>query len=555
MKQDASSGQISSLLAWSVLILCQMALPQAIAAATETDTVPLRQVSLQLKWNHQFQFAGYYAAIEQGFYRDAGLDVDLIEYSPSQTPIDQLLGGRVEFAVSDTGALLYRATGAPLVALAAVFQRSPSVLISLEQSGISDLSQLRGRRVMLSGGFMNAELMAMLKTADIDSQNLRAVPSITDVSVLIDGNVDAYNGYTTNEVFTLNQLGIPHTIFHPNDFGVDFYGDILLTTEALISSDPGLVRNFRDASLRGWAFAVENPDQVVDLILEKYNPHGRSRDHLLFEATEAIKLIMPHVVPIGYMNEARWQHISNVFRLQGLLTRPVDIDAFIYREPLDSNEFYSLISRYRTPLALIAVAMLGLMMLFHIVRLRGQVSSRTRELQAAMVMAENEARTDTLTGLSNRRRFFEAMSRDLAQASRSGLPLVLLYLDIDHFKQINDRYGHAAGDEVLRQLGSVFRQHCRSGDIVARIGGEEFALGSLNTSREDVMVVAERLRRAIESKPVRIGNTDIVITVSIGISMMERDDNAVEDLLRKADTALYQAKQAGRNTIRLWKET
>lgn len=516
----------------------------------QATTAPLQEVRVQLKWTHQFQFAGYYAALHNGYYRDVGLDVILIEHSPAVTPIDQLMGGRVDFAVADSGALIYRSAGVPLVALAAIFQNSPSILISLADSGISELSDLKNKRAMLSGGYMNAELMSMLQSVGIDSNEIQLVPSDTDIDVLIEGKTDAYNGYTTNEPYFLGKRGIPFIAFLPRDYGVDFYGDILITTEDTIKSDPELVSNFRAATLEGWDYAVRNPEELVSLILEKYNSQEKSRDHLLFEAQEAIKLILPNVVPIGYMNEERWQRIEAIFREQGILTQSVDLERFLYQAE-ETMGLVEIFNRYKVELIVGMVLLIGIMLLSHIVGLRTQINARTKELKEAKLYAEIEARTDMLTGLPNRRYFFEELTRDIAQAERHDIPLSIISVDIDFFKNINDRHGHAAGDEALRRAGELFKNCTRSGDIAARIGGEEFAMACLNTKKEEARKLAERLSQEMESKSINYMDESFQITFSVGVAMREKGDN-VEQLLQKADSALYEAKQGGRNRICEW---
>lgn len=512
--------------------------------------VPLQEVRVQLKWTHQFQFAGYYAAIHNGYYRDAGLKVTLIEHSPGVTPIDQLMGGRVDFSVADSGALIYRAAGVPLVALAAIFQNSPSILISLAESGISELSDLKNKRAMLSGGYMNAELMSMLQNVGIASDEIQLMPSDTDINVLIDGKTDAYNAYTTNEPYILTQRGISFISFLPRDYGVDFYGDILITTEATIATDPELVSNFREATLKGWNYAVRNPEELVDLILEKYNSQNKSREHLLFEAKESIKLILPNVVPIGYMNEERWQRIETIFRDQGILTQNVDLARFLYQSD-EELMLAELFNRYKVEIIVSIIVLTGIMLLSHIVRLRTQIKMRTKELEEAKLRAEIDARTDMLTGLPNRRYFLEELTRDIAQAERHDIPLSIISVDIDFFKHINDKHGHAAGDEALRRAAQVFKNYTRSGDIAARIGGEEFAMACLNTKNEEAHKLAERLCLEMERKTINYGDESFHVTFSIGIATREKGDNVVQ-LLQKADSALYGAKQSGRNRICEW---
>ncbi len=515
------------------------------------DTAPLQPVRVQLKWAHQFQFAGYYAAIDQGYYRDAGLAVTLVEYAPSIVPIDQLLGGRVDFTIGDAGALIYRSAGVPLVALAAIFQHSPSILISLESSGIRELQDLENRRAMLGGGYMNAELMAMLQQAGI-GDNIQVIPSETSIDALINGKTDAYNGYVTNEPYLLAREDIPFISFQPRDYGVDFYGDILITTEATIARDPAMVDSFREATLKGWTYAVAHPETVVDLILAQYNNQDKTRDHLLFEARQAIELILPDVVPIGYMNEERWQRIESLFGEQGLLDGPVDMQQFLY-QPDKTTDLLAAVSRYKVPIIAGVILLAGILMLYHILSLRTQIRARTRELEAAKRHAETEARTDALTGLPNRRHFLEELTRDMAQADRQSIPLSIVSVDIDYFKHINDRYGHAAGDEALRRVGSVLKTYIRTGDIAARIGGEEFALACLNTGNREARKLAERLSRDMDRTIINYQGESFQLTVSVGLAILAPGDH-LDHLLRKADIALYRAKQNGRNRICEWCE-
>ena len=172
-------------------------------------------------------------------------------------------------------------------------------------------------------------------------------------------------------------------------------------------------------------------------------------------------------------------------------------------------------------------------------------------LEAAKQQAEMEARTDALTGLPNRRQFLESLGRDIANADRQQWPLTVISMDIDFFKQINDKYGHAAGDETLVQVSEIFKKYSRASDAAARIGGEEFALICPNTSAEDTQQLSNRLRNEVADTAIVYKKQQFHITLSIGIAVMQQGDN-VEQLLRKADMALYEAKKTGRNKVCIW---
>ena len=159
------------------------------------------------------------------------------------------------------------------------------------------------------------------------------------------------------------------------------------------------------------------------------------------------------------------------------------------------------------------------------------------------------ATTDELTGLWNRRYFMQAAKKEMERARRYNDSFSLLTLDIDHFKTVNDNLGHAAGDEVLRNLASVIKNFFREVDIPGRLGGEEFSIILPNTDLYSAASVAERLRQEIEKNPTEYGGEDIYITLSIGVTSYHTGVTSVDKLLKKADEALYEAKAGGRNCV------
>jgi diguanylate cyclase (GGDEF)-like protein len=170
-------------------------------------------------------------------------------------------------------------------------------------------------------------------------------------------------------------------------------------------------------------------------------------------------------------------------------------------------------------------------------------------LRAAKERAEALARTDELTGLNNRRAFLEQGSRLLNQAKRFNHPLSLIMLDVDYFKRINDTYGHAIGDSVLKSLAEILKSTIREVDLIGRLGGEEFALILPETCLADAVTFAERLRALIANTGLACMNGEVTITASFGIASYAEDDNSLDILTRKADEALYRAKQNGRNRV------
>ncbi len=187
------------------------------------------------------------------------------------------------------------------------------------------------------------------------------------------------------------------------------------------------------------------------------------------------------------------------------------------------------------------------MMIFYVSR----SNELSYQLRVAQEKAEAQARTDELTGLNNRRAFQEWGAVAVEQWQRYHRSLSILVLDIDFFKRINDTHGHAAGDAVLRHLAALVQQTARSSDFASRLGGEEFAVLLTETSAAEALQAAERLRVLIESSPTTYAGTDIRLTVSIGVAEMEQSCAGLDGLVDRADHALYEAKEQGRNRSRL----
>ena len=181
------------------------------------------------------------------------------------------------------------------------------------------------------------------------------------------------------------------------------------------------------------------------------------------------------------------------------------------------------------------------------VRPRRALEARQREL---LEQLEHQALTDMLTGLPNRRAFLNGSTQAIARARRSGDAVAVGVADVDHFKSINDRYGHATGDQVLKEVASVIRHAARAGDLVARTGGEEFSLLFPCATVEQAVLVAGRIRAAVQDHAVTTPDGEVLrITLSIGVAQLPPDEGAFEAALARADAALYRAKHGGRNRV------
>jgi diguanylate cyclase (GGDEF)-like protein len=180
-------------------------------------------------------------------------------------------------------------------------------------------------------------------------------------------------------------------------------------------------------------------------------------------------------------------------------------------------------------------------------RLAALVEERTQELEAARNAAVIEARTDTLTGISNRRSFMEEGQKTLELCVRDDLPLNLVMMDLDHFKSINDRHGHVAGDQALVAFANAVTGLIRESDIFGRVGGEEFAMLTI-CEPDDAVRMAERVCSQVRAITIAADQVAVSFTISIGVAHLDQE-TAIEELLKRADEALYDAKQGGRDRV------
>ena len=318
-----------------VLCVCFPALGQQggrALAERHLPVAPLSAAILQLNWECQFQFAGYFVALDKGYYRDVGLDVTILEGGPGMSPVDSVLAGDAHFGVARSGLLFQRIRGRPVVVLAAIFQHSPVVMITKASSGIATPQDMVGRRVMLLEGDNSAEYVAMLRSEGISLDDITMVPSSSGLDDFIKGKMDVLTGYVTNEPHCLEKRGISISMIRPQNYGIDFYGDCLFTSQHIIDQNPHRVSAFRLASLRGWEYAMAHSTEVIDDILPRYGVR-KDRDLLLHEAEEMRDLIHPGTVIMGHMNPGRWQSMAETYARLGMMRSDFSIEGFIY----DSN--------------------------------------------------------------------------------------------------------------------------------------------------------------------------------------------------------------------------
>ncbi|GAA5145701.1 hypothetical protein GCM10023213_37670 [Prosthecobacter algae] len=345
------------------------------------------KITVQLKWKHAFQFAGHYAALEKGFYKEAGLDVTLKEGGPETHFADELTSGNCQYAVALSSMVIHRNEGSPVVALAAILQHSPEVLLVPGASGINTPHQMAGKTVAVSPEDTPA-LLAMFKNEGLAADAVKTIPYEFSPEKMLSGVIAGMGAYTINEPFLLRERGIPFRLLQPRDYGVDFYGDCLYTTEAEIRQHPARVRAFLDATLKGWQYAMSHREEIIDLLKSRYQC-PISREGLHYEADEMARLMFSELIDIGHMNEGRWRHIGDTYVRLGMLPEGYSLDGFLYeRDPKkDLSWLWWTLGGTMGSTFLLAALVLGL------IRVNNRITNAERQAREAQAMLQTVINT------------------------------------------------------------------------------------------------------------------------------------------------------------------
>jgi diguanylate cyclase (GGDEF)-like protein len=795
-------------------------------------------VSLQLAWLHQFQSAGFYVAQEKGFYAELDLNVTIKEYQSGTNSVDAVLSKKSDYGIGKSSLIIDRSHKKPVVALMALFQHSPSVLITTNPV-IKTPKDLFNRIVMMSFEESSAvSILSMLMSHGVKKEDIFLRHPSFNLDDLIMQKIDAMACYISNEPFILDERNISHTILNPKDYGFDFYGDILFTSEDEITLHKERAKRFYSASKKGWEWAFDHVEETALLIYEKYNTQHKSLDALLYEGKMLKQLAFEEGKPFGLIEPKKFDDIANVYKISGLLKNGTSLEGFVdplhfakdtvkigilairedstiipktwsdsaqylsdlfpshqfviiplsfeemqksiqkkeidfiitnpmhaiqlehtygisriatlmprykdhyYSEygsviftkadtanintyndlktktigavsehslagyllglkeinnpsltknisflgthhnvvkavmenrvdvgiirsdvlermqdeglislkdikvlgakkypnfpflistelypewvlaktphtseyltnevlssllklsitpkvkqafrlktPLDYSKIYIILKEFniypyeQEPftfkdvlvkynavfLGIIFIFIISFAFLAHIQHLNKKLRERTGEIENFNATLEQEvderthqlsllnsklkdlANTDELTKIDNRRHFLLLATQYFHLAKRNAMELHILSLDIDFFKHVNDTYGHAKGDDVLKFFAKSIKEIIRKSDLFGRIGGEEFSICIQNTPLDGARILAEKIRESIERTTG--GAQDLpAITVSIGISSLKESDKEVFDIMQRSDEALYIAKRNGRNQVQI----
>lgn len=295
----------------SGLFVCLAGTAVSIFAAEAGE---LRPLVLRLPYSPQFQFAGLYAAQAKGFFRARGLEVTLVHTrNEMAAPIEDVLSGGAAFGILQGPQLVTsRMEGKPVVVIAAIMQHSPQALVARADSGIRTPHDLVGKRVALDRTSMVSEVRMMLEREGLDFGQLRVVENRWDTNELITRVADAMSTFVIDGPYYLRQQGVEVNVIRPVDYGVDFYGDCLFTTESIARDDRPLVEAVRAAVLEGWAYALREPAELVEWIATHLpdRPERIDRALMMNEAREVARLVNADLVELGHMNRGRWEAMA-----------------------------------------------------------------------------------------------------------------------------------------------------------------------------------------------------------------------------------------------------
>lgn len=300
------------------MILKRLYLLIILLIANPVFSAELESVKIQLKWQHGFQFAGYYAAIEKGFYKEAGLDVSLIEYYPMKNNYytKVVVKGEAQYGTGGANIILSYLEGKPVVVLSQIFQHSPLILLSLKKSGIETPYNLPGKTISYNTGSVGGVPVRFMlrKTLGKKLDKIKNIPSFYAPENLTAGEVDSIVAYITDEPFTLKEMGYEYNIIKPQNYGIDFYGDNFFTSREELKNHPERVKKMNSATLKGWEYALDNPEEIIDIILKKYNSQNKSKDHLRYEAEMTAKMILKDFIPLGSVEKIRVRNMLQVYK-------------------------------------------------------------------------------------------------------------------------------------------------------------------------------------------------------------------------------------------------
>jgi len=497
------------------------------------------------------QSAGYYMAQHKGFFKQQGLDVELRSSRSRQSITQAVDEGDAEYGVTNADVLIEKANGRALVAVAVLFQHSPAALLILKDKGINKLADLNDKRVLLLPESQDIEVLSLLRKYHIQSINISS-PSVTrDITSLVNNQFDALSINLTRGPYNAVRQGVEPFIFMPAEYGIDFYSGFLFTNEQEANANPERVAAVRTAVLQGWEYALTHTEETLDVLVglnqllssSSFDASGHEERHelrnkLKYQLISMRDFILPDFVPLGYINQQHLRDMQQQLVDFDLIAEGSDFSQFIYIPPRAKIDWQV----WGVWVKVIVAALLfnGLWLFYLLIinqRLKREILDRKRAEQHVRYAAMH----DNLTGLANRAQLMDTLEHILPLAKKGKINPVLLFMDLDRFKQVNDRYGHAAGDELLIAVAlRISRLLGTPGELLTRLGGDEFVILLPNSDLQYAARLSDKIERTLlQSFALSVCN--VSIGISIGYSVYHSNMSA-DELLTGADNEMYAIK-------------
>jgi len=300
------------------------------AEKPEAEPVP---VKLQLKWVPQAQFAGYFVALDKGYYEEEGLAVDILPGGPDIVPEQQVASGAADIGVDWVASLLaHQEQGLPLVEIAQIYQKSGLVLVTKKESGIASPADLAGKKVGNWMGGNEFEILALFDKYELDpTKDLEFIKQGFTMDQFLAGELDAASAMTYNEYQVVLAQGIPEsdlTVIDMNAEGVAMLEDNLFANKDWLAENKETAAKFVRASLKGWSDAIANPEEAVDIVMKSVEEGSTSRDHQLKMMQEVAKLVAPEgfdMAKLGFIDEAMFKQTADIALQFGVIQNAADL--------------------------------------------------------------------------------------------------------------------------------------------------------------------------------------------------------------------------------------
>ncbi|WP_114418822.1 ABC transporter substrate-binding protein [Marinospirillum perlucidum] len=305
---------------------------------TTAEPSAARPLKVALVWVPNPQFAGFFLAEELGYYAEEGIQVDFLPYQTQKSVRQQLVEGEADLGIDSPDQVLQaRGDGQELVALAAIFRISPIAFAARGELHMESPADLQGKRVGSLPDGTTTLMNALLAENGLPQDVIERVPVTSTLDAFLQEEVDVIPIYIMDETYILDQRGIDYQLLLPQDYGVDTYGDTLITTQSMIESRPQATQAFVQASLKGWRYMIEHPDQALAAIKPYMHEDYQHPGHQEYLLHQAAPLIHTGLGPLGWMQANDWQRLYEDLLRQGLIARPFDIHRAFTNQFLDIN--------------------------------------------------------------------------------------------------------------------------------------------------------------------------------------------------------------------------